>query len=89
MDFKDGKMPTDAYKWLLTDTVAEMIRLTQDDSLYEDTPVQHGYLLGLYAMLHLIETQADAFLIPRGDIGLGNFSADEWLRLGKSYWSSR
>lgn len=68
------------------DLAAELILLTRDPAIFvEDNDFNRGYRAALYSAIHVLEEQLDAWEIDRGEVGLGNFRADEWRRVGKGY----
>lgn len=80
-------MDTNDFKGFVCDLTAELIHLAKDPAVFEgDDEFNRGYRAALYSALHLIEVQADTWEIDRAAIGLGEFCADDWRRLGKSYF---
>lgn len=81
-------MSEKSFEWLVRDMVQEMVEATRSPENYRGTDVARGYVSGIYAMLKIVEGHVDAFRISRDRAGLGNFSADEWFKLGEEYWKS-
>lgn len=68
------------------DLIVELVRKTQDPSIYEDTAFSRGYVGALYSVLNLVWLQAQAFQIDLNELGAEDFSPGEWFKKGIQYW---
>lgn len=70
----------------LKDFVREVLELANDQQLYVPGDAYGaGYRAALYSVIHILEQQVDAWDLTSNDVGLGNFSADEWRKVGLPY----
>jgi|APLow6443716910_1056828.scaffolds.fasta_scaffold322148_2 hypothetical protein len=78
-------MTDQSYRNLLADLVEDLIERAEDPLLFTVSDLNTGYRQALYTVLSRIECQARDFGLDPRTVGFGNFSPDDWFRLGREY----
>lgn len=79
-------MDDSMYRDILRDFAFDLTDKTKDESIYENTPFNRGYISALYFALTTINNKAISFGIDPGEVFPNGFDPDKWFREGKGYW---
>ncbi len=85
-----SEMSDEMYQAFLIEIVQDLVERTKDPEIAgAASEINRGYRHALYSILHLIDYHAEGWGLDKADVGLGDFSPDEWLREGIAYWEKK